>query len=1310
MFSANESKLRHVSARSNANTRPSVRGTEKEEAAERIRKERDGRKLLREQCKSAERIQTWWRSRRGAYSFFNSTRTSFDKKLSDIEKVLKLFESNGLPYAPPASIVIDLFKMLQFRFQHNSKDFMRAVSFVEMAIYPTLSQLEREKNIASILSQNWARSILKKLMQIIFHLMNSQSCKVLGVKLKPAQEVAIFGSLRCLIGSGNPFKLKYTEALCQDFKSIRESIGYQNILMNIRLVLMSICQRHLDINLDESGESLLELSHQIRPPVDSNVDNLLDMCMFLVDTTMSTSINSNSSTKQAINTQTTSVISDFCSLILSVPVVTCNLSSTGMKKITRWDKFPDVLSAIEMMTCGAAGPGLSDTRNALPKSSSNSVISSEHWIFGNLTSFAPFLDITHASQESIISDLVLDRYLTLYLSLLHRYNLPGVLQGRNSVLMTRQGSTFSASGIPKALQYQALSILDGDFNKRMYSRVFLPLKDHEIISKNTSDLKEIEDALKSNGFNIISTTLQEQQASSKMFSSKWAQKILSNVAQTIGINSSSMSSSSGKMDYSEVQPPAGTTAAGGTGEADIDTSEFEVNRNLVARICRLWSIVFPLASQARFQSIPWKELSRLVFTTRLAEKLWTAVLYLCGSRPLEHFAVNFQPSDIIYRDSRKASSSDAIGKDVYSALAALVAVLKVSLITTNDADLYETGKPLPIHQLLPFVRSLKQILYREIRNDPSIIFEPSKKQGAIHDSKKLSTIPLPSSSSSSSSRVSSTREVAPDPRPSANANANSSFFERALSAFGFSSASTTSQPININTRPLDNSNGNTAASISLTTSNIPPAQIQREEKDSNGDEFQSLVNYCVVSCMSSVLTDLHTRWARRPFSQSSLWEISSTESASVHEELRMQTAFAVSLLRVMAWAVPFHDRMKLFREFVDREKLSIQGSNDHGMGLDVFQQAQSRPRSAGTVVRIRRSRVVEDGMAAVEKTGEKIKDRLVVRYVNDFGEEEMGIDVGGLFKDFLSDLSQRVFDPNYGLFLPTEKNLIFPNPAASAIYEEGDLEALFLFLGKVLGKALFENITIQPQFAHFFLAFMHGKYDFMHLIDDLKTFDEELFKNVMFLNTYEGDIADLSLSFAISDESFGNNKEIELFPGGSKLAVTSANRHRYIHGVAKYYLHDRINIQARSFFRGLYQVIQPDLLSIFCAPELQVLISGSLAQVSVEELQRHTLYAGGYSSMDRNITRFWAVVSELTERDVALLLKFVTSCERPPSLGFAALEPPFTIQRVSCSDNSRLPSASTCFNILKLPTYSSQSILKEKLLTSIRSGAGFDLS
>ena len=44
------------------------------------------------------------------------------------------------------------------------------------------------------------------------------------------------------------------------------------------------------------------------------------------------------------------------------------------------------------------------------------------------------------------------------------------------------------------------------------------------------------------------------------------------------------------------------------------------------------------------------------------------------------------------------------------------------------------------------------------------------------------------------------------------------------------------------------------------------------------------------------------------------------------------------------------------------------------------------------------------------------------------------------------------------------------------------------------------------------------------------------------------------------------------------------------------------------------------------------------------------------------------------------------------------------------SAQERLPSASTCINLLKLPPYRSADIVRSKLLYAIKNVAGFDLS
>ena len=49
-------------------------------------------------------------------------------------------------------------------------------------------------------------------------------------------------------------------------------------------------------------------------------------------------------------------------------------------------------------------------------------------------------------------------------------------------------------------------------------------------------------------------------------------------------------------------------------------------------------------------------------------------------------------------------------------------------------------------------------------------------------------------------------------------------------------------------------------------------------------------------------------------------------------------------------------------------------------------------------------------------------------------------------------------------------------------------------------------------------------------------------------------------------------------------------------------------------------------------------------------------------------------------------------------------------ETIARKDEDRLPTASTCMNLLKLPAYLSSKNLKDKLLYAINSGAGFELS
>lgn len=84
------------------------------------------------------------------------------------------------------------------------------------------------------------------------------------------------------------------------------------------------------------------------------------------------------------------------------------------------------------------------------------------------------------------------------------------------------------------------------------------------------------------------------------------------------------------------------------------------------------------------------------------------------------------------------------------------------------------------------------------------------------------------------------------------------------------------------------------------------------------------------------------------------------------------------------------------------------------------------------------------------------------------------------------------------------------------------------------------------------------------------------------------------------------------------------------------------------------------------------------------------------------------VLEDFTPKQQNQWLKFVTSCSRPPLLGFQHLQPHLMISMSHSED--RLPSSSTCSNLLKLPPIKSKENLASKLLYAIENVQGFDLS
>ena len=101
--------------------------------------------------------------------------------------------------------------------------------------------------------------------------------------------------------------------------------------------------------------------------------------------------------------------------------------------------------------------------------------------------------------------------------------------------------------------------------------------------------------------------------------------------------------------------------------------------------------------------------------------------------------------------------------------------------------------------------------------------------------------------------------------------------------------------------------------------------------------------------------------------------------------------------------------------------------------------------------------------------------------------------------------------------------------------------------------------------ASFFLSKLLGQKSANVDIDHLQSLDPMLYKNLLYLKNYDGDVQDLGLDFTIVSEEVGQAHVEEMKAGGANIPVTNENRIEYIHLVADFKLNRQIRSQCAAF-------------------------------------------------------------------------------------------------------------------------------------------------
>jgi ubiquitin-protein ligase E3 C len=245
----------------------------------------------------------------------------------------------------------------------------------------------------------------------------------------------------------------------------------------------------------------------------------------------------------------------------------------------------------------------------------------------------------------------------------------------------------------------------------------------------------------------------------------------------------------------------------------------------------------------------------------------------------------------------------------------------------------------------------------------------------------------------------------------------------------------------------------------------------------------------------------------------------------------------LEILRNLPFFIPFETRVQIFRQFVYRDQLRRRnGFVDPDLWrMSIAHSSQGRagdgrPSFQDTIGRhhaeIHRASVFDDAYRNFYDLGEELKEPIQISFIDKFDTVEAGIDGGGVTKEFLTSVTSEAFDPQapLSMFVENDQRFLFPNPN---VYDEAveslkrlglpttsdeftsqlrELLKRYEFLGRIVGKCLYEGILIDINFAGFFLlkwALTGGSTSasnesaYRANINDLRDLDEELYQGIV---------------------------------------------------------------------------------------------------------------------------------------------------------------------------------------------------------------------
>ncbi|XP_019763936.2 probable E3 ubiquitin-protein ligase HERC1 isoform X1 [Dendroctonus ponderosae] len=319
-------------------------------------------------------------------------------------------------------------------------------------------------------------------------------------------------------------------------------------------------------------------------------------------------------------------------------------------------------------------------------------------------------------------------------------------------------------------------------------------------------------------------------------------------------------------------------------------------------------------------------------------------------------------------------------------------------------------------------------------------------------------------------------------------------------------------------------------------------------------------------------------------------------------------------------------------------------------------------------------------------------------------------DAGGVFDDTMTEMCQEITS-TVSLLVPTpnalneegfnrDKYLLNPD------FSSAQHLSWFKFIGILFAVAIRTRKPLAIPLAPLIWKLLVGE---PVCVEDLKDTDAMYVQTLRSIRDIDkSGITSERFHEAIPQETFEGysctGKLVPVTHGGKNLPLTFENRAQYYEQVIRFRLQE-FDLQVAAIREGMSGIIPVPLLSLMTAEHLEELICG-MPHISISDLKKIVRYR----ELDENsqlVKWLWNILESFTDNERVLFMRFVSGRSRLPA-NLADLSQRFQVMKVDKALNG-LPTAQTCFFQLRLPPYSGQKIMAEKLRYSINNCRSIDM-